>query len=233
MNELLILYVAIGVLISLSIISIIIQKNKKLFTKVRLLLFILITIVIIITTSLFIIYTIMVNYNAITKGPVHWHADFEVFRCNERLELIDPKSKILNKVGTSLFHEHNDNRIHIEGTVSKENEISLSAFLSVVGGKMSNEELSFPTNQGIINMKNGDECNNQKAELQVFLYKIKDNSVILEKIINPKDYIISPYANIPPGDCLIIEFDVLKNKTDKICKTLEISIQKGKVNNGG
>jgi len=71
--------------------------------------------------------------------------------------------------------------------------------------------------------------------LQAFLYRIvnaypnQKKGFLYEqvKLENFADYVLSPYVNVPPGDCIIIEFDEEKDTTDKICETYSASIQKG------
>ena len=92
-----------------------------------------------------------------------------------------------------------------------------------------------PTDDRFKEMKNGDLCNGQPGKLQVFLYKIKNpeqtKNWIFEqtKIENFEDYVLSPYSQIPPGDCIIIEFDVEKEKTELICETYKVSIDRGEL----
>ena len=44
---------------------------------------------------------------------------------------------------------------------------------------------------------------------------------------NFDDHILAPYSNIPPGDCIIIEFDTEKEKTEHICETYKVAIERG------
>ncbi len=172
--------------------------------------------------------TIYLNLNSVTGGPVHWHADFEIWNCGEKIDIKNPTG-FSNRIGTPVLHEHGDDRIHVEGLVVKNEHINLHSFFDVIGGSITNESFIVPTNQGILNI-NGNDCNGKTSEFQVFVYKIinpndlKNWIYIQEKIENPSDYILSPYSTIPPGDCIIFEFDEVKNKTDKICETNRISI---------
>ena len=52
--------------------------------------------------------------------------------------------------------------------------------------------MKVPTNDGLISVHNGDFCNEKPAKLYVFV-----NGNLIE---NPKDYVVSPYQNVPPGD---------------------------------
>jgi len=214
--------------------------NQKKVKKHKKLIFLAIIIPIIISSLFLAGSTIYANLISETKGPVHWHADFEIWNCNQKVDIVNP-SGLLNKIGTSLFHEHNDNRMHVEGVVNKKSQADLDSFFNVIGGKITNSELSIPTNQGIINIKNNDLCNNKQGKLQVFLYKVvnpssnKKSGFIYkqEKLTNFEEYILSPYSNIPPGDCIIIEFDKEKDRTDRICETYKIAIQKGNLKEYG
>lgn len=160
--------------------------------------------------------TISINQASITKGPVHWHGDFEIWNCGKELDLIDPKG-LFNRVGTPVLHEHNDKRIHVEGAVMQTSDISLREFFRVVGGKMTPFSLKIPTNDGVIEMKNGDLCRGDHGQFQVFAYQTKGDGFSQQKLQDPLNYVLSPYSSIPPGDCIILEFDVPKERTDKIC----------------
>lgn len=172
--------------------------------------------------------TIAVNTSSITKGPVHYHADFEIWNCGEPVDLISPTG-LDNKVGTALLHEHNDDRIHVEGPVLDYKDITLGNFFKTIGGRMEAGLLSVPTNSGVLTMKDGSECNGQTASLQVFVYTTKESTVKQQKLINPWDYILSPHSGIPPGDCIIVEIDKVKAKTDKICIFYQIAKEKGEI----
>lgn len=208
--------------------------NQKKLKKHKKLIFLAIIIPVTISSLFLAGSTIYINLKSETKGPVHWHADFEIWNCEQKLNIIDPTG-LSNKAGTSVFHEHNDDRIHVEGTVNKKSEVDLDSFFDVLGGKLTNSELSIPTNQGITIIQNNDICKNEQGKLQVFIYKVinpdskKKSGFIYkqEKLENFEEYILSPYSNIPPGDCIIIEFDKEKDRTDKICETYKIAIQKG------
>lgn len=180
--------------------------------------------------------TIYLNIISETKGPVHWHADYEIWNCGEQLELVKPTS-LMNRVGTPVFHEHNDNRIHVEGVVHKKSEVSLHDFFTAVGGMLRTSTLALPTDMGLVEIHNGDLCNGKPGTLQIFLYRVTNpnpaqkSGFLYEqiKLDDFEDYILAPYATIPPGDCLIIEFDEEKEKTDKICETYTIALQEGKM----
>lgn len=173
-----------------------------------------ITITPIILSSLYLAgHTIYENITSITKGPVHWHADYQIWACGERLELHEPEGGLSNKQGNALLHGHEDDRIHIEGTITNLNEVTLSKFLEANAGILANDQLKIYTEDGLITYINGDLCpDGQQGYLKVYVNgKLKTN---------PKDYVISPYPNIPPGDCIIIEFSNFASQTtDKICES--------------
>ncbi len=135
--------------------------------------------------------TVALNLTSETGGPVHWHADYEVWICGERIELVEPEWWE-NRVGEADLHEHNDNRIHIEGVFAKKSQASLSKYFEAVGGKLTPEAIAFPTAKGLIGRINGDECGGKAGKLMVFV-----NGKVLE---NYTGYIIAPYSNVPPGD---------------------------------
>lgn len=67
---------------------------------------------------------------------------------------------------------------------------------------------------------NGEKCGDQPAEVQVFAYKYNrdDKTYRQTKVERPQDYQISPYSDVPPGDCVIFEFAPKKDRTDKLCQ---------------
>jgi len=58
------------------------------------------------------------------------------------------------------------------------------------------------------------------GEVQAFLYSFnKENETYSQtKLDNPADYIMRDESIVPPGDCLIVEFDGAKDRTDKLCE---------------
>lgn len=173
--------------------------------------------------------TIYLNVVSVSKGPVHHHADFQIWKCGEELNLKDPQG-LSSKVGTPTLHEHDDKRIHLEGVIVNELDASLGNFFRVLGGSIETDQMSFPGNDGVITMSSGDECGGSaETKLQVFLYKVEGDLFEQSKLANPRDYIISSDQNVPPGDCIIIELDSLKNRTDKLCTTFEAAVTTDKL----
>lgn len=116
--------------------------------KIKLPLFVLIVIVVLGTTFTISGATVYLNVKSATGGPVHWHADIEVWACGNELELRDPTGFLSNKIGTPTLHEHDDKRIHLEGVpVTLPEDASLGKFMNVVGGDISNNTMIVPLNE--------------------------------------------------------------------------------------
>jgi hypothetical protein len=176
--------------------------------------------------------TIYLNTISETGGPVHWHADFEVWNCGERVDLISPTG-LSNRVGTPIFHEHGDLRVHVEGVLVDKEDASLSKFFEVVGGDLHHGSLSMLTDNGVVESRDGDECYGKSGKVQVFVYKIRDVdstdrwSYEQRKILDFENYVLAAQSQVPPGDCIIVEFDVDKELTDRICSSYEIAVERG------
>jgi hypothetical protein len=72
-----------------------------------------------------------------------------------------------------------------------------------------------------ISVQNGQTCGEgQPAEVQVFLlrYSENDDTYTQTKLEDPERYIMRDESVVPPGDCVIVEFDTFKNSTDRLCK---------------
>lgn len=164
-----------------------------------------IAVVVVIATLFMVSSTLYLNFTSPTKGPVHWHADYEIILCNEHYELMEPKG-MLNRVGTNTLHEHNDNRIHVEGVPRTLEEVSLGEFFEKVDSHLSNNEFHMNSNKGEITVKNGQLCNGKAATLYVFVEKQFGRERKWSKLENAEEYVISPYSTIPPGDRLKITF---------------------------
>jgi len=143
-------------------------------------------------TLYLVLTTLHLNINSETKGPVHWHADFEIWVCGKEVSLAKPQKFLSNKQGTDLMHAHTDQRIHVEGVITDMKQASLGAFFYAVGGSISSDGIKVPIDEGLIAVHDGDKCNEQPARLYVFV-----NGNLIE---NPKDYAIAPFEKIPPGD---------------------------------
>lgn len=180
--------------------------------------------------------TIYANTSSFTGGPVHWHAAFELYGCGKRIELIDPVG-FSNKIGTPVLHEHNDNWIHLEGVPLKKSDAVLHEFLEVTNIKFTDEEFAVPTDDGVVSFKTGDKCDDEAGHPQAFLYTFKKVGAKLYEVTQRKfqnaeelhNYLIAPTGNLPGGDCIILEFDTHKDKTDKLCKVYEAAKGRGEL----
>lgn len=208
--------------------------------------------------------TVYLNVKSESGGPIHWHADIEYWTCGNQLELRNPTGFLSNKIGTSVLHEHDDQRIHLEGVaVDKSQDASIGKFMHVVGGIITDDNLIVPLNEDgntfedevdgdgrndlhpelvepyiftdpeqgrVAAFQTGGSCGDQEAEVQTFVYRYNDDDTYeqfkLDKtetlamfgIGEVDDYAINENPNVPPGDCVIFEFDVPKEKTDKLCQ---------------
>ena len=224
------LYLLVFGSILLIVFALVSLKIKKLDPENKKLLYLAIIISAIIPTLALSFSTVYLNVVSSSGGPVHWHADFEVWNCGQKINLKDPKG-FSNRIGTRTLHEHGDDRIHLEGLVITPTDANLSNFFRVVGGDLTTSSVSMPINDGTFSIKNGDTCvSATDPKLQVFAYKTdKDNYYSQKKIENPADYIISAESNVPPADCIIIEYDTSKAKTDKLCRSYKVAQKIGKL----
>ena len=188
-NQLNILFAA-SLISGLAIFYAIFVKNSS--ERIKKLVYLFIAVPIAASTLYLMGATVYQNLVSVSGGPVHWHADYEVWACGEKFEQADPTG-LSNFVGTSLIHEHNDNRIHVEGVLLKKEQASLRSFFVAVGGDFDGDSLTFPTNKGIYTWNNGDKCNGLPAKWYVFV-----NGKMLGA--DAHDYEISPYTMVPPGD---------------------------------
>jgi len=182
--------------------------------------------VIVLPTFFFVGTTLYINFSSITKGPVHWHADFKIIACGQETEPVNAEG-LSNKIGTNVLHEHEDRRIHIEGAVVKKSDVALDKFFEVQGGKLSPNAFTIPTNKGLRTITNGDQCDDgQQGVWQVFLYTTDDDVARQRKLDDFVQYVPSPYTNVPPGDCIIFEFGPVKERTNALCNFYQLEVNK-------
>lgn len=75
--------------------------------------------------------------------------------------------------------------------------------------------------QAQIEVRNGQTCGeSEPAEVQAFLFRYNkdDDTYTQTKLEEPSRYIMRDESIVPPGDCLIVEFDTNKQFTDKLCQ---------------
>src|SRR3990172_8278827 len=102
-----------AVLVTFIFLIVFLTKNRESLKKYF---FLAIAVPVTFTTIFLVGATLYVNQVSSTGGPVHWHADFEIYDCGQKIDLVDPTG-LSNKIGTATLHEHNDNRVHVEGVV--------------------------------------------------------------------------------------------------------------------
>jgi hypothetical protein len=98
----------------------------------------------------------------------------------------------------------------IDGDTSKGNPTVVQSFASL------DDE-----GRTVLSMTNGDSCGGEElAEVQAFLFRYneKDKTYQQIKLSEPAQYVIRDEPNVPPGDCVIVEFDSPKSRTDKLCQ---------------
>lgn len=83
----------------------------------------------------------------------------------------------------------------------------------------------------MLTLKNGSFCSGGDivpAELQVFVftYDGPTKTYVQRKLDKPADYVIRDESIVPPGDCIIIEYDIPKSRTDKLCQQYGVRDQK-------
>lgn len=200
-------YYAAAWLLLLAIISLLVHNSQS--NSLKHTLFWLMLIPTMLATLYLGVHTVYDNVTSETKGPVHWHADYEVWVCGSKLDLIDPVFP-RNKIGSPLLHEHDDDRMHVEGTVSDLDDLSLGSYFNVIGGQLTSTRLVYPTNEGMRTVQNGDFCDGEPATLKVYVNgKLKQDA---------SSYVLYPSSYVPPGDCIVVSFDTSNSSTtDRIC----------------
>lgn len=218
-----------SVIVAIVFLLVFLTKNKESLKK----LFFFAIITPVILTSLFLIgSTIYLNQVSETKGPVHWHADFEIYDCGTPVDLVDPVG-LSNKIGTPTFHEHNDGRVHVEGVVLDMEDVSFNSFVTVIGGKITDESIQLPTTKGSLDRSTGDACpDGSLGEWNVFLYSVEGKNISRERLelSELREHILSPEGSVPPGDCIIMEFGEYKTRTEHLCNFYKTAIEQRKFN---
>lgn len=213
----------------LIILAIICLRIKNWTPNLLITLYILIVTTVILATGYLAFSTIFLNVGSFSGGPVHWHADFEIWACGKEVELEKPHG-LSNKIGEETLHSHGDNKIHQEGVVVKREDASLGNFFRAVGGNLSQNSLSVPTEAGILQYTNGMNCPGGRiGQVEVFVYQASGRNYRQQKLTAGANYIISPQSQVPPGDCIIVEFDSPKSRTDKLCLSYKVAKQVGKL----
>ncbi len=200
--------IIIASIIILLILIISFALQNSLSNQVKKILFVIIVIATVLPTLYLAGSTVYLNLISESEGPIHWHADFEIEICGEKInkELIESEG-LSNKVGNSVFHHHNDYRIHVEGVLIKKSQASLGNFFKVIGGEFEKSHLRIPLKNGKFKeVRLGDKCPNGKPGKLKLLVLNRETEKFEE---NPllDEYVLKPFELIPPGDELKIVFD--------------------------
>lgn len=81
----------------------------------------------------------------------------------------------------------------------------------------------------VLNLRNGATCNGAAAELQTFVYTYnkENNTYSQTKLSDPSKYIMRNESSLgPPSDCVIVEFDSPKSRTNKLCQQYGVKDEK-------
>jgi len=73
----------------------------------------------------------------------------------------------------------------------------------------------------VLNLNSGSvDCGDGTGELQVFVYQYDEGTKTYTqtKLDDPAAYVIRDDSLVPPGDCIIVDFDTPKELTDRICE---------------
>ncbi|MFB6208814.1 MAG: hypothetical protein ABEJ56_01600 [Candidatus Nanohaloarchaea archaeon] len=166
-------------------------------------------------------------------GEIHYHADYEVIveRNGElqTLDLIDPGKfcgdsymcNLNDRTGITKYHEHNDNRIHLEGIFEKREDATLAAYFETFGGKLTNSKLVYPTNNGTVKVSEKDE-----KQLKVIVRKgtggnrhwciignnVPEGNICRDQYTgelanSPSEYVVSPHKKGPSLDDIFVIYD--------------------------
>jgi hypothetical protein len=201
-----------GTLVILVIMILSVKLKKNISRRMKKVIFVVISLIVLGITLYLAGGTIYLNLISESGGPVHWHADFEVYVCGEKQTLPtayewctvttdSPLCGFTNKVGTEVFHHHDDLRIHIEGVVVELDNINVGSFFEIAGGEFTETMLTLPQSDGSMKTwMNGDLCADGSAGKLKFLVNGEPNEDF-------DRYIIKPFSTVPPGDVLEIRFE--------------------------
>lgn len=78
-----------------------------------------------------------------------------------------------------------------------------------------------PNGKMVLELRDGSlACGTERGQVQVFVYKFDEENDTYHqtKLEDPASYVIRDEEVVPPGDCVIVEFDRPKRETDKLCQ---------------
>lgn len=205
---------------------------KQATEETKKLLFALIVMSIVGPTGYFIWSTINLNVQSEANGPVHWHTDFQIYACGEKLPPPNPQGRLSNKTGTPVLHQHADDRLHVEGVVIEQEEVELDRFFEVQGGTLTENAFRVPTGDTVKTYLNGDYCpGGEQGKWNVFLYRVDERTMTATqtKLTDYVHYVPAPHELPPLIDCLIFEFGPETAYTDHLCNFHQIAVNKGEL----
>ena len=180
------------------------DAHKKMF-------FILIAVPTVLVTLYMAATTVYLNLASTSGGPVHWHADYEIWACGEKVEHLEDAGLLSNTVGSPVLHHHEDNRIHVEGLVVNKEDIALAKFFKVIGGGLTDSAITLPLEGGAVKTyRNGDLCPDGKPGTLRLYVKEHQTGQFFEST-EIAGYVIKPGFEVPPGDYLKIAFETEGN----------------------
>lgn len=83
----------------------------------------------------------------------------------------------------------------------------------------------------LLTFRSGEYCTGPQenaATVQTFVYTFneQDKTYSQRKLEDPAEYIMRDESTVPPGDCVIVEFDQPKDRTDKLCRQYGVRDEK-------
>lgn len=176
------------------------EKSKKII-------FVAVSLPVVLVTIYMAGSTVYLNLVSESGGPVHWHADFEVWVCGEHVVNLKQAVFPSNKVGSPVFHHHDDFRVHVEGLIIKTRDVDLQQFFRVIGGDFTGGSLKLELSDGsFLEKSNGQICQDGKPGSWRLFVKNWGTGEFEEKT-ELEHYVIKPYFNVPPGDFFKLVFD--------------------------
>lgn len=116
-------------------------------------------------------------------------------------------SSLVLPLNDGKYFENNPDEIDGDGQAAPAPEDVTNYIETAVDGKY-------------IKLINGRACGTKEAEVQVFAikYNAQTKTYTQTKVQHPAKYEIAHNSEVPPGDCLIVEFAPKKDRTDKLCQ---------------
>jgi hypothetical protein len=183
--------IALSIVVILACASVLLNYGNILSESYKKGVFITIAIFAVLSTGYLVGNTIYMAVTSWSVGLIHWHADFEIWICGREIVLPEPTG-LTNRVGMADVHHHGDYRIHLEGVFREREDATLGVFFDAINVPFSNEK--------IMDFNNGDYCpDGGRGIVRMF---------VNDKLYSGdyRDYVISPYSQVPPGDSIRIVF---------------------------